>query len=54
MLSQTKKGYKKVFPVERGSQDLESVEELRDKLQSSPKSNMDVFLTFCLDNCPRF
>ena len=49
-----KKGYKKVFPVERGSQDLKSVEELRYKLQSSPKSNMDVFLTFCLDNCPRF
>ena len=49
-----KKNYKRAFPVERGSQDLNSVEELRDKLQHIPKSNMDEFLTFCLNNCPKF
>lgn len=49
-----KKNYKRAFPVERGSQDLNSVEELRDKLQHIPQSNMDEFLTFCLNNCPKF
>lgn len=49
-----KKHYKRVFPVERGNQDLESISELRDKMKTTPKTNMDEFLTFCLDNCPRF
>ena len=49
-----KKGYKRAFPVERGSQDIESIEKLRNKLKTSGKTNMDEFLTFCLDNCPKF
>lgn len=49
-----KSGYKKAFPVERGTQDLESIKKLRDKLKSSKFTNMDEFLTFCLDNCTIF
>ncbi|EMC30124.1 hypothetical protein SMU85_00399 [Streptococcus mutans ST6] len=49
-----KKNYKRAFPVERGSQDLKSIEKLRDELQNISQSNMDEFLTFCLNNCPKF
>lgn len=49
-----KKNYKRAFPVERGSQDLKSIEELRNELQEISQSNMDEFLTFCLNNCPKF
>ncbi|HGD3897904.1 TPA: hypothetical protein ACIOKJ_002039 [Streptococcus agalactiae] len=45
-----KRHYKKLFPVERGEQDVETIKELRDKLISSNKSNLDEFLTFCIES----
>lgn len=45
-----KRHYKKLFSVERGEQDVETIKELRDKLISSNKSNLDEFLTFCIES----
>ena len=46
--------YKRAFPVERGTQDVQSIISLRDSFKKTPKSNFDDFLTSCIDNCPKF
>lgn len=49
-----KKKYRKVFPVERGKQDMDTVISLRAAFKASNKSNFDILLDYCLDNCPKF
>lgn len=52
--SKDKRKYSKVFPVQRGEQDLDTIITLKDAFEKTKKSNLDVFLRYCLENCPNF
>lgn len=52
--SKDKRNYSKVFPVQRGEQDLDTIIALKDAFEKTKKSNLDVFLRYCLENCPNF
>jgi len=52
--SKDKKNYKKVFPVQKGEQDLDTIVALKSAFEKTEKSNLDVFLRYCLENCPKF
>lgn len=49
-----KKKYKQIFPVERGKQDLDTVQSLQEAFRDSRKSNFIELLDYCMDNCPNF
>lgn len=49
-----KKEYKKLFPAGRGEQDIDRIEEFREALSKTNKSNLDELLEYCIKHCPRF
>ena len=42
--------YQRIFPIHRGELDIIQVEKLRDSLKKCNKTNLDVFLDYCLSN----
>lgn len=49
-----KSKYSKIFPVERGKQDKDTIIALSAALKKTKKSNLDELLDYCLENCPNF
>lgn len=49
-----KQAYKNIFPVERGSQDIDRIIELKEALSKTKKSNLDELLDYCIKHCPHF
>ena len=48
-----KKDYCKIFPTNHGDIDLDAVKEFRDKVKKSKKTNLEIYLDYCIERCEK-